>query len=160
VATLVVSRVGDRESLQQAVGKEYYSGWFQVTQGQIDAFAAATGDLQYIHREDARPTGSPFREPIAHGLLMVSLCISLSRDCGALPDATWVLCGFDNLRFRAAVRSGSRVRCLTTIQDVRELSGRVLAIVQFVMEIEGKKIPALVTGCSLLAINPMAETLG
>src|SRR5271166_5827366 len=112
------------EAVKPFVGKTHCSNWFPVSQCQIDAFAQATGDEQWIHRSDAGPEGSPFRGPIAHGLLLVSLGISLARDCGALPDATLVLYGFDKLRFRAPVRSGTRVRCLTTIRDVRKMSGR------------------------------------
>jgi acyl dehydratase len=82
---------GVRQVAPLIVAKAYSSDWSCVTQDQIDAFAAATRDNQWIHRADAEHAASPFGGPIAHGLLLVSLAITLARECGALEDATWVL---------------------------------------------------------------------
>jgi acyl dehydratase len=147
------AEVEGREDGRLVVGAHYRSLWFQVTQDQIDSFSSATGDEQWIHGRDASLGGSPFGAPIAHGLLLVSLCIKLARDTGALSKATWVLYAFDKLRFRAPVRTGSRIRCLTTIQGLRELSERAVLDVRFVVEIENQRIPALVTECSLLHLT-------
>ena len=133
--------------------RTYHSPWSSVTQDQIDAFAAATGDDQWIHRTSAEQDGSPFHGPIAHGLLLVSFAITLARESGALEDATWVLYGFDKLRFRAPVRSGVSFRCLTTIKGSQQLAGKTLLQVRFVMEIEDQKIPALVADCLLLHLT-------
>lgn len=133
--------------------KTYYSSWCSVTQHQIDTFAALTGDKQWIHQVDAECSGSPFEGPIAHGLLLVSFAITLARESGALEGATWVLYGFDKLRFRAPVKTGTRIRCLTTIHGVRELFGRTLLNARFVMEIEGHTIPAFVGDCLLLNLS-------
>jgi len=102
------------------------SNWFHVTQQQIDAFSEATGDDQWNHRSNIGPGHSPFGGPIAHALLLVSLAINLTRGCGALPEGTWVLYRFDKLRFRATVRIGCRMRCLTVILGLQDLSGRLL----------------------------------
>jgi acyl dehydratase len=131
----------------------YCSDWASVTQGQIDSFAAVTGDNQWIHRDNAKSAGSPFNAPIAHGLLMLSFGIRLARESGALTDTTWVLYGFDNLRFRAPVRCGARIRCLTTIRGVRKLAGKTLLHTQIAMEIEDQQIPALVADCLLLKLD-------
>ena len=157
MATSLGARANDH-CLTEMTDEPHYSDWFEVSQSQIDAFAAATGDRQWIHSGAAKSAGSPFSGSIAHGLLLVSLSVSLARKCGALADATWVLYGFDKLRFRAPVESGARVRCRTTIQRVRVLSGRVLTDVQFEMEIEGHKIPALVTACSLLRLDAVPDS--
>jgi acyl dehydratase len=146
-----------REAIQLSAGKTCCSKWFQVTQSQVDAFAQATGDYQWIHSSDAGPAGSPFKGPIARGLLLLSLGINLARECGALPDATLVLCGFDNVRFRGPVRSGARVRCQTTIQDVRKVSGRLLLNTRVLMEIQDQRVPALVADCSLLSLSQVPE---
>lgn len=130
----------------------YYSGWFSVTQEQVDAFAAVTGDNQWIHQVNAESVGSQFGGPIAHGLLLVSFAVTLARESGALKGATWVLYGFDKLRFRAPVRIGDRIRCVTTIQGINELAGRTLLRTRFVVEIEDLKIPAFVANCLLLKL--------
>jgi len=139
------------------IGKEHLSDWFHVTQKQIDAFSETTGDNQWIHRFDVEPGQGPFGGPVAHGLLLVSLAINLARDSGALPEGTWVLYGFDKLRFRAPVRSGTRIRCLTVIRDFQELGGRLLLNVRVVIEIPDGKIPALTMNCLLLCLNREAE---
>lgn len=140
--------------------KEHYSRWFSITQDQIDLFAALTGDKQWIHQLNAKCSGSPFNAPIAHGLLLVSFAISLARESGALEDATWILYGFDKLRFRAPVKVGTRIRCRTTILGVRELFDRTLLNARFVMEIEDHTIPAFVADCLLLNLGPDSELKG
>jgi acyl dehydratase len=151
--SMSTTQLADDTDREPALGTTWCSNWFRITQGCIDAFAAATGDEQWIHQRDAKAAGSPFTEPIAHGLLLVSLAINLARDCGALPNTTLVLCGFDNLRFRTPVRSGALVRCLTTILDVHQVSGRVVLNARLIMEIEGQKILALETRCCFLRLS-------
>jgi hypothetical protein len=89
--------------------------------------------------------------------LLASLAINLARDSGALPEGTWVLYGFDKLRFRAPVYGDICIRCLTVIRDFQELGGRLLLNVRFVIEIADGKVPALTTNCSLLYLNREAE---
>ena len=98
--------------LETAVGTHLgYSEWHTITQDQIDAFAAATGDHQWIHVDPARAAEGPFGSTVAHGFLTLSL----------LPMLTWqvydirglkmgVNYGADKLRFPSPVPVGSRVR--------------------------------------------------
>jgi acyl dehydratase len=141
----------------QALGKQYVSNWFTVTQEKIDAFSTATGDNQWIHRGNVEPGQSPFGGPIAHGLLLASLAINFARDSGALPEGTWVLYGFDKLRFRAPVHGDICIRCLTVIRDFQKLGDRLLLNLRLVIEIADGKIPALTANCSLLYLNQEAE---
>jgi acyl dehydratase len=153
MASLVSTGTADREGDKPVIGSPVYSDWYQVAQRQVDAFGVVTQDDQWIHGKNATTECSPFGEPIAHGLLLLSLILKLARDCGGLPDATWVLYGFDKVRFRAPVRCGTRVRCRTTIQGVQEISKQLFLKARFVMEIKGQKIPALVTDCLLVRLN-------
>ena len=146
------NRLAGREAIERAVGTTRCSDWCQVTQAQIDGFAAVTGDRQWIHRKDAGADGSPFGAPIAHGLLLVSIAMKMAREVSGLSDVTWAVYGFEKLRFRAPVPCGARVKCLTTILGLRELSGRLLMSVRLVLEIEGQRIPALATNCLLLRL--------
>jgi acyl dehydratase len=131
----------------------FSSDWFHLTQAQVDAFAAATGDKQWIHQRDAKDAGSPFKGPIAHGLLLVCLAMNLARESGALDNATWVLYGLEKVRFRAPVPSMACVRCLSTIGASRNIGGRSLANVRLVVEIKNAPIPALVADCLLLNVG-------
>jgi acyl dehydratase len=146
--------LADRDVTGATIGKQYISAWFPVAQKQIDAFGEATGDNQWIHRSNVvKPEQELFGGPVAHGLLVVSLAITLARDSGALPPGTWVLYGFDKLRFRAPVRSGTHIRCLTEIRDCRELGGRLMLTVRFVIQIADQMIPAITMNCSLLCLK-------
>lgn len=136
------------------------SEWFEVTQHYIDAFAAATGDDQWIHRSGPDSAANPFGAPIAHGLLLLSLAVKLARDCGALPEATWVLYAFDKLRFRSPARSGVRIRCIATRLGCRELGGRQLLDAKLVIEVNDQKVPALTTNCAFLCLERKAGTPG
>jgi len=143
------------------VGSRRISHWFEVTQNQIDAFAEATGDQQRIHQANVKEGRSLFGGPIAHGLLLVSIALNLAQEGSALPPGDWVLYGFDKLRFRSPVRSGTHIRCVTKILDLREFGGRLLlsvrlAVETLAVEIEDRKAPALIADCSLLCFKEEA----
>src|SRR5476649_978448 len=60
--------------LAACVGQEVaVSDWLTITQQQINQFAEATGDHQWIHVDVERATAGPFGAPIAHGFLTLSL---------------------------------------------------------------------------------------
>lgn len=136
------------------VGKETgVSGWMEISQERIDAFADATDDHQWIHQRGPLASSSPFKGPIAHGLLVLACAFQLAREAGALPQSTWIIYGYDKLRFRAPVRSGKRIRCHTTVLRACDLGGRVLLTVRFKVDVESEKVPALVADCSLLCLK-------
>jgi acyl dehydratase len=87
------------------------SGWHPVTQESIDAFAAATGDRQWIHTDPARASASPFGGTIAHGYYTLALAPALLAELFDFDAyAMAVNYGLDKLRFPAPLRVGDRVR--------------------------------------------------
>ena len=80
--------VASIEEIREKVGQEVgVSGWILVDQARIDAFAACTGDRQWIHVDVQRARReSPYGTTIAHGYLTLSLAASLCLDAGAIPD--------------------------------------------------------------------------
>lgn len=133
---------------QSRVGSELgVSGWIEVDQGRIDAFADATLDHQPIHVNPAAARASPFGGTIAHGFLTLSLLSAMSWD--ALPGLHGtkisVNYGFNNLRFLAPVRSGRRVRGRFVLNAVRERSpGVIQSTLGVTVEIENEEKPAIV----------------
>ncbi len=125
---------------------EGVSGWVLVDQAMIDAFAAATGDRQFIHVDPAAAAASPFGGTVAHGLLTLSLLPAmaaevLERPAGAQMSVNY---GFDRVRFVAPVRSGARVRGHFAITSYEEQKpGRYQARLSVTVEIEGELKPAL-----------------
>ncbi len=136
------------EGMRSMVGQEVgVSGWLTVDQPMIDQFAECTGDLQWIHTDPVRARKeSPFRVPIAHGYLTLSLITRFALDIGMLPENTQAAFnhGLDEVRFLAPVRVGSRVRMRTVLQSMEDKGpGQYLVKTLNTIEIEGETRPAL-----------------
>lgn len=124
-----------------------HSPWKTISQDMIQAFADATGDHQWIHVDVERARAeSPWRSPVAHGFLTVSLIPLLNQDVIRVDGVTASInYGLNKLRFPAAVKAGARIRTAVTLQDVSEVDPqRVLAAYQTTVEIEGEDKPACV----------------
>ena len=141
----------------QFIGRELgASGWVVVDQDRIDAFAACTGDRQWIHVDVERAgRESPFGGPIAHGYLTLSLVAAMVMELGVIPPdaATGLNYGLDKVRFIAPVKAGARVRTRASLAAAEAQSGgRMLLKLDCTLEIEGETKPALVaqTLCMLI----------
>ncbi|HEX4599327.1 MAG TPA: MaoC family dehydratase [Burkholderiaceae bacterium] len=136
-------------TLSNFVGRELgVSNWTAVDQQRIDAFAACTGDRQWIHVDVERARReSPFGGTIAHGYLTLSLVAYLAMELGLVPaDATAGLnYGVDKVRFMAPVKAGARVRNRVVLMSAEDKGGgRVIVKTQNTLEIEGEDKPALI----------------
>jgi acyl dehydratase len=145
-------------SATQLVGREFgASGWVMVDQDRIDAFAACTGDRQWIHVDVARAKREgPFGGPIAHGYLTLSLVAAMVMELGVIPPdaATGLNYGLDKVRFVAPVKAGARVRTRATLLAAEPQSGgRMLLKLGCTLEIEDEAKPALVAELLCLLIG-------
>ncbi|MGA3205716.1 MAG: MaoC family dehydratase [Bryobacteraceae bacterium] len=136
------------DQLRASVGQELgVSGWHEITQREIDQFAAITGDDQWIHVDTVRAAReSPYGATIAHGFLTVSLLSQLINEAITV-DGDFKLrvnYGFNRLRFTGAVPSGSRVRGRFTLQSIKDVEGGVEIAWLSTVEVEGRDKPALV----------------
>lgn len=139
----------DFENLSEfkaAVGEELgTSGWIEVAQEQVDLFAVATGDHQWIHVDPARAAGGPFGGTIAHGYLTLSLLPVLGKQIYSIGGvAMGVNYGANKVRFPHPVRVGSRIRATATLLGTKEISAGTQITVAYVVEIEGVDKPACV----------------
>jgi acyl dehydratase len=109
--------------LQTEVGTHLgYSEWHTVDQEQIDSFAAATGDHQWIHTDPARAATGPFGTTIAHGYLTLSLLPNLLDQVFTVDGLRMsVNYGADRLRFPAVVPVDSRVRVGAELLEVQPI---------------------------------------
>jgi acyl dehydratase len=98
--------------LAALVGQEVaVSDWIPVTQQQVNLFAEATGDHQWIHVDVERAKQGPFGAPIAHGFLTLSLLPKFFESALEVLDARMgVNYGLNRVRFTAPVPVGSRLR--------------------------------------------------
>jgi acyl dehydratase len=137
-----VSLLSDLESL---VGVEIGVGeWVTITQDQVDQFAEATGDHQWIHVDREKAAAGPFGTTIAHGFLTLSLVPAIAPR----PDIEGVRMsinyGLDRVRFITPVPVGSRVRARSTVAEVTEAGGGVQVKSVVTIELEGAEKPACV----------------
>ncbi len=120
------------------------SSWIEIDQKDIDTFAAATRDHQWIHVDPERAARGPFGSTIAHGYLTLALVIPLWSELLEVRNAGMAInYGLNRLRFPAPVPVGSRIRLAGTLQSSREVPGGVEVCADLAMEIEGNDKPAL-----------------
>ena len=119
--------------------------WHEITQEQIDQFAEATGDHQWIHVDPEAAANGPFGTTVAHGYLMLSILPMLLREIVSVSDAVMgVNYGTEKIRFTSPVPSGSRVRLHAKLMQAERRGPSVVWTVGVQIEIEGKEKPALV----------------
>lgn len=120
------------------------SSYCAITQEQIDQFAAATLDHQWIHTDPARAAvESPFRATIAHGYLTLSLLTHHWYDVVEVRNVALVVnYGIEELRFKQPVPVNSRVRARFVLDSVADLRGITRIRVRVTMEMEGNPKPA------------------
>jgi acyl dehydratase len=135
------------EGVQSLVGQHLgYSDWVEVTQEQVNKFAEATGDHQWIHVDPERAKKeSPFGGPIAHGYLTLSLIPSLLPQIVEIEGFRMgVNYGTEKVRFPSPVPVGSRLRARTVIDEVSDVPGGVQIRQTVTFEVEGAAKPACV----------------
>lgn len=135
------------QNLDQFIGKELgVSEWQLIDQAQINAFADATGDHQWIHVDQEKAQASPIGSTVAHGYLTLSLLPAMMAQLNVIPSGvTHVLnYGADKVRFMNFVKVDSRVRVRVTVDSVKPKGMGILLKLLCTMEIEGEEKPAMV----------------
>lgn len=127
-------------------GKELgASDWLLIDQERINLFADATLDHQWIHVDtDRAKKESPYQSTIAHGYLTLSLLPYLWSQIIEVNNIKMLVnYGMDKMRFGQAVVTGSRVRMVTKLHAISNLRGICKTEIDFKIEIEGQRKPAL-----------------
>jgi hypothetical protein len=127
-----------------------HGGWsepVEVTQDMINRFADLTGDHQWIHVDVERATReSPFKRPIAHGFLTLSLLPAMKRE----PE--WKITGFGNatnygankLRFASPVPAGAKIHSRARLVGVEPHPKGTQVTQEIVVHVVGSDRPALI----------------
>jgi len=134
------------EELKQLAGQELGSGdWHEVTQEQINQFADATGDHQWIHTDVERAKKAPFVGPIAHGNFTLSIIPVLPPDVMSVEGMRMgINYGLNKLRFPAPVPIGSKIRANVKCASVEEVSGGLQGTFDVTVEVDGQDKPGCV----------------
>ena len=121
------------------------SSWYEITQDQVNLFADATGDHQWIHVDVARAAAGPFGGTIAHGYLTLSMAPILLSEILLVDGVGLVInYGANRVRFPAPVPVGSRLRATVDLLEVTAVEGGVQAVFRMTFETEGQAKPVCV----------------
>ena len=121
------------------------SGWHQVSQEAIDAFADVTGDHQWIHVDAERARDTPFGGTIAHGYYTLSLAPMLTAEVMALEGFAYAVnYGLNRVRFPAPLPVGSKVRLTAKLAKLETIPGGAQMQLELTFEREGGDKPVCV----------------
>jgi acyl dehydratase len=121
------------------------SDWLVVSQEQINTFADATGDHQWIHVDEDRAKAGPFGATIAHGYLTLSMTNLFLPQLITVENLSMgINYGVNKVRFPTPVKVGSRIRAGAEIVEGVEIPGGVQVIIKMTVELEGSDKPACV----------------
>lgn len=137
--------INNYQEFEALLGQEIgISDYIAITQDQINKFADATLDFQWIHTDPERAaTESPFKSTIAHGYLTLSMLTYLWFNVVDVRNVKMIVnYGIENLRFQQPVLVNDKIRAKVTMHDIKNLRGIAKIQVKIVVEIEGQKKPA------------------
>lgn len=143
MTTIINGISGLQEHLGQHLG---YSDYVEITQEQVNTFADATGDHQWIHVDPERAKKeSPFGGPIAHGYLTLSLGPMLAPQIMQVHGISMAVnYGAEKIRFPSPVPVGSKLRLGAVLDKVDKIAGGAQVTMTFTYEIEGSSKPSCV----------------
>jgi acyl dehydratase len=121
------------------------SSWHEVTQAEINMFADATGDHQWIHVDPERARQTPFGGTIAHGYYTLSLAARFLDELLHIGGVAFMFnYGLNKVRFPAAMPVGKRVRMHLRLGAVDDIPGGVTLTSELTFECEGIEKPVCV----------------
>lgn len=134
------------EAFAAAAGEEIgTSDWLTVAQEQINLFADATGDHQWIHVDPEQAAKGPFGTTIAHGYLTLSLLPVLLKQVYEVQNvAMGVNYGANKVRFPSPVPVGSRIRASAKLLESKPIAIGTQFVLQATVEREGSEKPACI----------------
>jgi acyl dehydratase len=142
----MATKIDGIDGLKAKVGEHLgYSDYVQITQEQVNQFADATGDHQWIHVDVERAKAGPFGAPIAHGYLTLSLGPALLPQIMEVSGvAMGVNYGANKIRFPSPVPVGAKVRLGAKLLAVEDVTGGAQGTVEMTFEVEGAPKPSCV----------------
>ena len=121
------------------------SGWHEITQEQVNLFADATHDHQWIHVDTERAKAGPFGGTIAHGYLTLALAPMFLSETVVIDELTaGVNYGLNKVRFPAPTPVGSQLRAIVTLTAAKQRDAGIEATFTITMEVSGSTRPACV----------------
>lgn len=141
--TTTIKSIAD---IQNHVGQHLgYSPYMTITQEQVQKFADATHDHQWIHLDTERAKSGPFGQTIAHGYLTLSLAAGMLPGVWKVEGVQMgVNYGLNRVRFMSPVPVGSNLRVGAKLLEATEFAGGCQVTLEVTFEVEGAAKPACV----------------
>ena len=143
----MTTTVSSIEELNKLSGQHLgWSDWHVSGQAQVNLFADATGDHQWIHVDPERAASGPFGATIAHGYLTLSIIPSILSEVVRVEGFRFgVNYGCNKVRFPSPVKVGSKLRLGAAVGSVEDVGGDgVQAVLDITIETEGSDKPSCV----------------
>jgi acyl dehydratase len=142
----MVTTVQGIDTFHDLIGKHLgYSPWHRIDQKQINLFADATDDHQWIHVDPERAKDGPFGGTIAHGYLTLSLAPVLLNEIMTVQGMSMgVNYGCNKVRFPSPVPVDSNLRLGLAVAEVENVTGGVQVVLDLTFEVEGASKPSCV----------------
>jgi acyl dehydratase len=138
-------KIGSHAEFEQYLGQELgVSDWHTIDQHQINQFADATLDHQWIHIDQEKAaTEGPFKATIAHGYLTLSLIPYLWKQIAEIHNLKMEInYGIESFKFGQAVVVDSQVRLKTKLKSIVNLRGISKVMIEVALEIKDQAKPA------------------
>jgi acyl dehydratase len=130
-----------------------YTDWIRITQEQVNTFADATGDHQWIHVDVEKAKSGPFEGTIAHGFMTLALIPQFGWQLYKVKNLTMGLnYGLNKVRFPAVVPVGVRLRAGGEVLDAKPGKQGTQVFMRITIEIEGGDKPACVAETVVLLV--------
>ena len=142
--------------MEKAVGTELgLTQWSIMDQKRINTFAKTTEDEQWIHIDEKRCIKeSPYKQTIAHGFLMLSMCSKIMYDTYEIKQTSMAInYGLDKVRFPSATMAGSKFRGRVSLAEFNIIPKGAKYKLNVIVELEGQEKPACVAEFLALAYN-------
>ena len=142
----MTTTVSSIEELNKLSGQHLgWSDWHVIDQAQVNLFADATGDHQWIHVDPERAASGPFGATIAHGYLTLSIIPSILSEVVRVEGFKFgVNYGCNKVRFPAPVPVDSNLRLGATVAGAEDVTGGVQVALDLTFETEGSTKPSCV----------------
>ncbi|MEM1136493.1 MAG: MaoC family dehydratase [Bacteroidota bacterium] len=134
-------------AIEEFLGKEIgISPWHTVTQAQIEKFAEATGDFQWIHTDPERcEKESPFKTTIAHGYLTLSMAPRFMDQIFKVENVSMgINYGLNKVRFTSHVPVNSKLRMRASLTEFHKKEYTARMTLKLTFEIEGQDKPVCI----------------
>ena len=127
------------------------TAWFDVTQAEVNMFADATGDHQWIHTDPERAKDGPFGRTIAHGYLTLALAPRILEQVVTVAKMNAALnYGLNKVRFPTPVPVGSKVRATVSLVSAVKKPAGLEVVYGLTYEVDGAARPACVADVVVL----------